>query len=69
MPSLFATNTDMRNSFVILESYTATMNFQDKVEEQILSAISAINSVEDLTDTKRKLVILKAKLEAGITDF
>ncbi len=64
--SMFITNQDARNSFVVLESYTAKMDMQAKIESKLIDAMTNIHAVKDLTATKRSLVVLKAKLEAGI---
>ncbi len=69
MTSMFATNQDTRNSLVYLESYTLTMTLQAKIEEKLLTAMSSINAIADLTDTKRNLIVLRAKIEAGSTDI
>lgn len=67
--SMFITNQDTRNSFVVLESYTAKMDMQAKIEAKLLDAMTNIHAVKDLTETKRALVVLKAKLEADRTDI
>jgi hypothetical protein len=62
-------NQDTRNSLVVLESYTMKMDVQAKIEAKLMSAFSSIHSVTDLTETKRTLVVLKAKIEAERTDI
>jgi len=69
MSSIFATNQDVRNSLVVLESYTKKIEIQAKIEAKLMSAFSSIHSVIDLTETKRALVVLKAKIEAESTDI
>jgi hypothetical protein len=45
------------------------MDVQAKIEAKLMSAFSSIHSVTDLTETKRTLVVLKAKIEAERTDI
>lgn len=66
---MFITNQDIRNSLVVLESYTAKIDLDARIEAKLLDAMANIHAVKNLTETKRALIVLKAKLEAGRTDI
>lgn len=67
--NLFITEDDTLNRSFMMGSYLQKTTIQAKIEAKLIKAMNIIHTAKDLTDTKRELIVLKAKIQAGSTQI
>ena len=69
MVNLFTSADNQLNNIITMPSYLQKAALNAKIEATLIKAMNTIHSAKDLTDTKRQLIVLKSKIQAGSTNI